>query len=67
MKNRDSIFARIIAGMASPVSIYAGSNYPRLNGSDLERMRGDVSRVGKTFSAVIDREHGKKPQARRTK
>lgn len=40
-------------------SIGAVSKYPALKGTDLERLRGDVGRVGLDFQAVIRREDGK--------
>jgi hypothetical protein len=61
MKSRKSFMAGILAGMAPP-SPFQQSAYPALDGTDASRMRGDVERVGKQFSAVIDRENGQKTQ-----
>lgn len=63
MKNRKSFMAGILSGLA-PASIYDKSKYPKLQGSDMSRMRGDVERVGKQFSTVIDRENEKTQPAR---
>ena len=64
MKNRNSLLAGILSGMAPP-SPFDTSGYPSLDGTDASRMRGDVERVGKQFSAVIERENGKKAQPTR--
>ncbi|MFD2271377.1 hypothetical protein ACFS07_10255 [Undibacterium arcticum] len=62
------MLAGILAGMSSPATIYAQPSYPRLVGSDMERLRGDVSRVGNDFfSTVIDSEHAKEQAASYTK
>ena len=63
MKNKSTLLAGILAGMSSPATIYAQPSYPRLAGSDMERLRGDVSRVGNDFSTVIDNEHAKEQPA----
>lgn len=63
MKNKSALLAGILAGMSSPASIYAQPSYPRLTGSDMERLRGDVLHVGNDFSTVIDREHAKEQNA----
>lgn len=67
MKNKSTLLAGILAGMSSPATIYAQPSYPRLAGSDMERLRGDVSRVGNDFSTVIDSEYAKEQPASRTK
>ncbi|MFC3107426.1 hypothetical protein ACFQAT_07975 [Undibacterium arcticum] len=67
MKNKSALLAGILAGMSSPATIYAQPSYPRLVGSDMERLRGDVSRVGNDFSTVIDSEHAKEQAASYTK
>jgi hypothetical protein len=59
MKTKSALLAGILAGISSPVTLYAQPSYPRLAGSDMDRLRGDVSRVGKDFSTVINREHAK--------
>ena len=64
MKNRKSFMAGVLAGLA-PASVFERSKYPSLEGSDTNRMRGEVGRVGKQFSTVIDRENGKKTQPAR--
>jgi hypothetical protein len=67
VKNRSALFAGILAGMASPSSVYADTQYPRLRGSDMERMRQDVARIGGDFSKVIEEENGKEQTTRKSK
>lgn len=65
MKNKSALFAGILAGMSSPASVYAEPTYPRLRGSDMDRMRGDVFRIGGDFSRVIEKENGKEQTTRK--
>jgi hypothetical protein len=51
-----TILAGILAGIAAPATIGAPADYPRPQGDDLSRIRGDVLRLGATFRAVIDDE-----------
>ena len=67
MKNKFTLFTGILAGMSSPATIYAQPSYPRLAGSDMERLRSDVSRVGNDFHTVIDSEHAEKQTTKPTK
>ena len=60
MRNKSTLIAGILAGMASPGVIGSTVHIERLQGSDLGRLRGDVTRVGRDFSTVIDRERGNK-------
>lgn len=62
MKKRKSLMAGILSGLA-PASVYERTKYPTLKGSDVNRMRGDVERVGKQFSTVLDRENEKAQHA----
>ena len=59
MRRKRALIAGVIAGIASPGAIGAPAPYRLPQGSDLQRMRGDVARLGGDFSAVITREHGK--------
>lgn len=59
MQSKGALIAGILAGIASPATIAAPVRFERLQGSDLSRMRGDVERVGRDFSTVIDRERGR--------
>lgn len=52
------LIAAIIDGVALPGTVIERRSFSRMAGSDLERIRGDVQRVGSTFREVIDREHG---------
>ena len=59
MKETKSFVAGMLAGLA-PIPTLERSNYPALSGTDMSRMRGDIERVGRQFSTVMDRENGKK-------
>ena len=63
MRRNGALIAGILAGIASPGAIGSVVEYPRPQGSDLGRMRGDVQRLGRDFSTVIERENGKKKSA----
>ena len=66
MKHHKSFMAGLLSGL-TPAPLFEQSRYPSLEGSDMSRMRGDVERVGRQFSEVIDREkNGKKAQPART-
>lgn len=67
MKHKSALFVSILAGMSSSANIYADTKYPDLDGSDMERLRNDVSRVGKDFNNVISRENGKTKTTRTSK
>lgn len=64
MKKSRTFMAGILSGLA-PAPLSERGHYPSLQGTDTSRMRGDVVRVGKQFSTVIDRENGKKVQSAR--
>ena len=59
MQRKSALIAGILASLASPASFGVAVEYPRPQGSDLGRLRGDVARLGRDFSTVIEREHGK--------
>jgi hypothetical protein len=59
MKNKSALFAGVLAGITSPATIYTQTTYHALHGTDVERLRNDVSRIGNDFSTVIERENGK--------
>jgi hypothetical protein len=61
MKTR-KFFSGLIEGLASTGSILEPSRYPSLKGSDLSRLRSDVSRIGTDFHAVIERENDKEQE-----
>lgn len=50
----------IISGISSTASVYENAIYPSLKGSDLSRIRSDVSRVGKDFFITLKRESQQK-------
>ena len=66
MKDRKSFVVGFLSGMAPPTP-FERIDLPRLSGTDASRMRGDVERVGKQFSAVIDRksQDARNPQSSR--
>lgn len=58
MRKRGALIAGIIAGLSSPATVISAANYPRMQGSDLQRLRQDVHRVGNDFNTAIHRCHG---------
>lgn len=67
MQNKSALIAGVLAGLSAPGSFTSAVDYPRPHGSDLGRLRGDMSRVGRDFSNVIEREHGKQKSASKAK
>ncbi|MGI4776918.1 MAG: hypothetical protein ACRYGA_02175 [Janthinobacterium lividum] len=63
MRNKSALIAGVLAGIASPATIGAPVKYPRPQGSDLNRMRADVQRLGGDFKTVIERENGNQKPA----
>lgn len=63
VQSKSALLAGILAGMTSPATIGAPVRFERLEGTDLSRMRGDVARVGRDFSNVMQRERGKQTSA----
>lgn len=59
MRKTSAFVAGILDGMGSPAGLFMTVKYPRPSGSDLDRLRGDVKKVGADFNRVIQREHGK--------
>lgn len=57
-KRKRSLLGSILGGVALPATVGSRHTFRRPQGSDLERIRGDVVTVGRTFSTVITREHG---------
>lgn len=53
MKQNKALMAGMVAGIASPASIGITTAYQRLQGTDLERLRGDVQRIGSDFNTAI--------------
>lgn len=51
-----TLLASILDGMALPGTIFDTQPIRRPVGTDLERLRGDVMRVGQMFSTVMNRE-----------
>lgn len=60
MNHTKALLAGILAGLSAPATMAQTPNYHNLQGSDLQRLRGDVARVGSTFNTVIARERSKK-------
>jgi len=67
MKNMTALLDGILAGIAAPSSIYTNHAYPKLQGSDMDRLRGDVLRIGGDFSMVIEQENVKNKNANKAK
>lgn len=67
LKRNSAFLAGVLAGLAAPGSIGATVDYPRPQGSDLGRLRGDTARVGSDFSTVIRRENGKQGTANKAR
>ncbi len=59
MSRYRTFFSNIALALAAPATLMGSSDYPQLKGSDLERLRGDVGRVGRDFALVLERERGK--------
>lgn len=64
MSRVSALFAGLLAGITSPASLVDAASYPRVEGSDLSRLRQDVTRVGSDFSNVIKRENGHQQKVR---
>lgn len=58
MKQSKALIAGVLAGIASPASIGISVDYPRLSGTDLSRLRGDASKVGRDFRVVLKKNNG---------
>lgn len=43
----------LLVSMSTPTIVADAATYPKLKGTDLQRMRGDVRRVGKSWSKVM--------------
>lgn len=48
-----------LSGIGLPAEVDSRRTFMHFSGSDMDRLRGDVTRVGAAFRTVIDREHGK--------
>jgi hypothetical protein len=55
---RRRFLTAVLDGVALPSNIYKHHQFARVRGTDLERLRSDVERVGTDFKTVIAREHG---------
>jgi hypothetical protein len=56
MEKGKAILASVLAGLIAPGSLMQQTQYSRITGSDLSRLRGDTMRVGQDFRNVISRE-----------
>lgn len=59
MANVKVLMADILFGMSAPARLFDKPSYPSLRGTDLDRLRGDVCRVGQDFTTVLNRENAK--------
>ena len=50
----------IFSGISSTSLVYESAKYPSLPSSDLDRIRGDVSRIGQDFFKVIEKNDQRK-------
>lgn len=66
MKQSKALIAGVFAGLSAPASMGVPAEYPRLVGSDLNRLRGDVQRVGRDFETVIKKKNGEARSPRST-
>lgn len=62
-RRKHSFLGAFLSGVALPAEVEARHSFRHFTGSDLERIRGDVVRVGDTFKIVIDRENGNQKDA----
>lgn len=64
MRKTKALIAGFFAGMASPINLFQPREYKRLQGDDLERLRGDIDRIGADFAKAIGRhEQANQPTA----
>ena len=57
-------FLLLVEGLTSTSSIFTHAESQTLRGSDLERIRGDVCRVGKDFHKILAKENDNRTSAR---
>lgn len=58
MKKSVRFLAALLSGLGTVATVFAVPTFQhRASGSDLQRMRGDVERVGNTMRKVIRREN----------
>lgn len=57
MRKLSAFVVGILEGMASPRSLFAPVSYPKVAGTDMDRLRGDVANVGADLWRVIQQEH----------
>ena len=55
---RSRLLAAFLNGVALPSTLHTAHHFTRLRGSDLDRLRSDMTRVGGYFHDVIARENG---------
>lgn len=61
---RNSVLAGLIASLLSPASVVYSQPYKKLQGSDLTRMRQDMSRIGNDFrKSIIDYQQANEKQS----
>ena len=58
MKKHTRFLVALISGLGATASVFSAPTFQhRPSGTDLQRMRGDVQRVGETMRKVIRREN----------
>jgi hypothetical protein len=65
MDNKLKFFSGLLLGLTSTTAVYGDTTYPLLRGSDIDRLRGDVKKVGNDFNNVINRENAKEAYRQR--
>lgn len=58
MKKHTRFLVALVSGLGATATVFSAPTFQhRPNGTDLQRMRGDVDRVGNTMRKVISREN----------
>jgi hypothetical protein len=57
-----TLLRALLDGIGAAADTYRSAKYPTPAGSDLDRMRGDVTRVGVDFNRVIEHNTFDEPQ-----
>ena len=59
MNRKLKFLSSLLFGMTSTTAVYGNITYPHLRGTDTDRMRGDMEKVGNDFNKIINRENVK--------
>ena len=58
-RRQSAFMAFVLEGVALPATLQTRHRFKPLAGSDLDRMRGDVGRIGQLFTHVMKHEREK--------